>query len=53
MDSEAAKLGLIALALFVVYTALVFERLYRENFRPQPPNREAQNAPRKKAGRRL
>lgn len=31
MDAEEIKPGIIALIMFIVYTALVFERLYRES----------------------
>jgi hypothetical protein len=53
MDSEAAKPGSIALVMFIVYTALVFERLYRESSRPHLSNLAGPGAPRKKAGRQL
>lgn len=31
MNSEEVKLGVIALVMFIVYVALVFEKMYREN----------------------
>ena len=45
MDSEEVKLGVIALVMFIVYTALMLESLYRENS-TRRRNPKTQDAPR-------